>query len=189
MPWIFGYGSLVWKAGFPYSRKEIGYIKGFVRRFWHGSTDHRGTPEKPGRVVTLIDYDEWKRDFALIDPHPANGIVWGVCYFIEEHAKEDTFNYLDYREKNGYCLVKLPAVLQNGEEIEECFIYIAPVHDESFLGIADTSMIARQILESSGPSGANIEYLLNLCDALEGVHEHQDEHLLDLKKLVVELRQ
>lgn len=189
MPWIFGYGSLVWKAGFSYSRKEIGYIKGFVRRFWHGSSDHRGTEERPGRVVTLLPFEEWERDFAMMDPHPANGIVWGACYYIEEESMVHTFKYLDFREKNGYSLVKLPAILQSGEQIEECYVYIAPVHDEAFLGFADPETIAKQIFDCVGPSGPNIEYLLNLCGALEGIQQNQDDHLLDLKKLVMELRQ
>ena len=99
--WIFGYGSLIWKVDFAYEEECVGYIRGYVRRFWQGSQDHRGTPEQPGRVVTLIPY---KQFLAYPDEHKdtTEDIVWGKAYRIASDNIDEVLKYLNFREKNGY---------------------------------------------------------------------------------------
>ncbi|KAI6893647.1 hypothetical protein KC334_g12648, partial [Hortaea werneckii] len=104
--WLFGYGSLIWKPPPHYDLRVPGYIEGYVRRFWQASQDHRGTPEAPGRVATLIDRTLWE---TLTDQHPsAPPRVWGAAYRIPSPRVAEVKEYLDIREINGYSIQYTP---------------------------------------------------------------------------------
>ena len=169
--WLFGYGSLIWKADFAYLERRPAFITGWERRFWQGSHDHRGTPETPGRVATLI--------------RAKNAICHGMAYRITPEVLAP----LDVREKNGYLREKVPLTFVdkqgNGTEQSEGLIYLASDDNPAFLGEAPLTDIAQQIAHAHGPSGANKEYLLNLATALrelgaEDAHIFALEHQLKL---------
>ncbi|MGE0355352.1 MAG: gamma-glutamylcyclotransferase [Burkholderiales bacterium] len=51
--WIFAYGSLMWNPGLAFVAKRVGTVYGFHRSFCLWSRINRGTPERPGLVLTL----------------------------------------------------------------------------------------------------------------------------------------
>lgn len=60
--WVFGYGSIVWKNAEVERTEEVSaFIRGYKRRLWQRSPDHRGTHEDPGLVASIYDADEWER--------------------------------------------------------------------------------------------------------------------------------
>ena len=163
--WVFGYGSLIYKVDFPFLRREIASVTGWQRRFWQGSHDHRGTPEAPGRVVTLL---------------PARGrLCKGVAYLVEPQV----FEHLDYREKNGYRRVDTAILLSAGKETVPGVIYVAEPDNPAYLGEAPMPELAAHIAGARGPSGSNRDYVLRLADALCELEDH-DEHVIELAHLL-----
>ncbi len=168
--WVFGYGSLIYKVDFPYLRRETASITGWARRFWQGSHDHRGTPDAPGRVVTLI-------------PSPG-ATCQGVAYRIQ-HA---VFEHLDHREKNGYQRREVAISFNNAAPDEHGIVYVADEDNHAFLGpLQSVQAVAEHIHRSHGPSGSNADYLLQLADALRDLGE-QDSHVFELESALMEVR-
>ncbi|CAN6456883.1 unnamed protein product [Victoria cruziana] len=177
--WVFGYGSLIWKAGFAYEQRLIGLIKGYRRVFYQGSTDHRGTPEYPGRTVTL-------------EPHDGE-VCWGAAYKISGKENEEiAMSYLEVREKQ-YDLKAYVDLYTDMESsipaVTGVLVYIGSSDkkiNENYLGPAPLEEMAVQIINAQGPSGPNRDYLFQLERSLLEFG-CQDDHIKDLANAVRKL--
>lgn len=167
--WLFGYGSLIFKADFPFIERRPASIGGWSRRFWQGSHDHRGTESAPGRVVTLV-------------PDPG-----ATCHGMAYLVTPEEFAHLDHREKNGYLRLATEIRFEDGSA-HEGIVYIATHENAAYLGPASERDIARQIAAARGPSGPNSEYLLRLAHALRELGKH-DEHVHAIEHHLTELMQ
>lgn len=160
--WIFGFGSLIWRPDLPGKiiEKVPAYVDGWERRFWQESTDHRGTPDAPGRVATIIP-----------SPH---GRCYGMAYQIDGRDRKAVLDYLDEREKDGYTRVLMKCWRI---EDETCctthgWVYLAREDSERLVrnqlqqSLAVTSAV---IARARGPSGDNQTYLFRLKQALDAM--------------------
>ena len=168
--WVFGYGSLIWRPGIAFRERRIARVRGWKRRFWQGSHDHRGVPHAPGRVVTLV-------------PEPGESCE-GMAYLIDGSVAETTFEGLDHREKNGYERHDVRLEFRTGGA-RDGVVYIAPSGNHAYLGPAPEDEMVEQIRRSAGPSGANIDYLRDLAAVLREL-EIDDPHVFGLERLVLE---
>ncbi len=168
--WIFGYGSLIWRPDFEWVEREHGYVRDWQRRFWQGSTDHRGVPGAPGRVVTML--------------RAPGQTVWGTAYRIEGEVRDRVLRDLDHREKGGYERHELTVWSRHDKELlDRALVYVATRENPHFLGPEDPHQMAAQIVRSHGPSGPNLEYLLELERSLREDLDVEDEHVFELAAL------
>jgi cation transport regulator ChaC len=167
--WLFGYGSLIFKADFPFIERRPASIQGWSRRFWQGSHDHRGTESAPGRVVTLV-------------PDPG-----ATCHGMAYLVTPEEFAHLDHREKNGYLRLATDIAFEDGS-VQEGVVYIATHENAAYLGPASERDIAQQIATARGPSGPNSEYLLELARALRELGKH-DAHVQAIERHLAALTQ
>jgi len=177
--WVFGYGSIVWRVGFEYDDVRAPVCaRGFRRRFYQGSTDHRGTTEFPGRTATLERCEEGE-------------VCWGAAYKVSAAARRDVLEYLEVREKQYDERIEID--LYDVDDvmampiITNAVTYIATPAEINLNWLGDASDLPEQIARAVGPSGENSEYLYNLCEALRGMNI-RDDNLYALEKRVREIR-
>jgi cation transport protein ChaC len=162
-PFLFGYGSILWRQDFfPVSIRR-GILAGYQRALAQRSTDHRGTEARPGIVATLL--------------HAPDHHVIGRLFEVPVIDFDRVFNALDHREKNGYHLIDVDVAV--GSEIVPARTYIAPPGNPWYLGQQRIQDLASVIMDAKGPSGSNLDYILQLF-AESLALDHVDQELADL---------
>lgn len=174
--WLFGYGSLIFRPAIPFVERRPARVRGWTRRFWQWSTDHRGEPWRPGRVVTLA-------------PAP-DDICWGMAYRLDEAVADTIFADLDIRERGGYVRMEteleLAAPAAQGSDASPALprivtglTYQGWPGNRNYAGPAPLAEIAAQVVEAKGPSGTNADYVRGLNAALNALGV-EDAHVAAL---------
>lgn len=148
--WVFGYGSLMWRPGFPFEEQAAGRLLGRHRRLCVVSRHHRGSAERPGLVMGL----------------DRGGSCRGVAYRVPATAAEATLAYLDEREIAHYPVYRravLPVVLDGdgdgGRRRVAAVTYVVDRADPDYAGHLTVGQQAAIVAVAHGLSGANRDYL------------------------------
>jgi len=114
--------------------------------------------------------------------------TWGTVYCIPDEEAASVLRNLDYREKGGYIREEVDVYISGREApvVTKAILYIASEKNGNFLGESPLEDIATQIYKSVGPSGPNVDYLLNLAESMRKMNAI-DSHVTELENLVVNL--
>ena len=160
--WVFGYGSLLWKQGFPVAEERRARLIGYTRALCILSHVHRGTPERPGLVLGL-------------EP---GGSCDGVAYRVDEAHREDTIAYLRERElvTHVYLERTLPVRLVDEDREVRCLSFVVDPTHPQYAGSLTVEEAAERVCGAIGKGGPNEEYVLNTVARLKEI-DIRDERL------------
>ena len=164
--WVFGYGSLMWRPGFPYVESRPALLKGWHRAFCLWSMYWRGTPERPGLVLGL----------------DRGGSCRGLAFRVAAAEAAGAVEYLNERELVGYAYRArtLPVRLDGAEDEVSAYTFVADRRHRHFAGNLPLERAAAVIMDAEGVAGLNRDYLINTVRHLErdGFVDHPLHDLL-----------
>jgi cation transport protein ChaC len=150
--YVFAYGSLIWKPGFPHASAHPALLRGYHRRFCIWSHRYRGTPEAPGLVLGL----------------DRGGACRGVVFRVGADRAAEVLAYLDEREMSGgvYHRRLLPVRLLDSGEARRAVAFVADRRAGQYCADLPPDAAAAVIARGAGVMGANRDYLLNTVSHL-----------------------
>jgi cation transport protein ChaC len=152
--WVFGYGSLMWRPGFPFITRVPARLIGEHRALCVYSFVHRGTPEKPGLVLGL----------------DRGGACRGIAFRVAGEHRAATIAYLREREQvtSVYREVTRSVWLENEPRRRVgALAYVVDRGHVQYAGRLSLAEQLRHVQQGHGQSGANRDYVIATVKAIE----------------------
>ncbi len=149
--WVFAYGSLIWDPCFAYAERRLGALAGYRRSFCFWSISARGTPERPGLGMALVE---------------AADRCHGLAYRLAPADLDAGLEALWAREMAGgvYQPVWLPVATDDGDV--QAIVFTAERAHDQFSGPLSVDETAAHIAAASGTRGPCRDYLARVVASL-----------------------
>ena len=150
--WVFGYGSLIWRPGFPFLERRPARLHGGHRSLCVYSWVHRGTRESPGLVLGL----------------DRGGTCLGVGFRVAGADWPGVLAYLREREQVTavYQERMRPIRFADGGSVQ-ALTYLVDREHPQYAGVLDAETQLAIVRQARGASGANRDYVINTAVHLE----------------------
>lgn len=165
--WIFAYGSLMWNPTFTWDARHVAVVRGYHRAFRVWSRINRGTPEKPGLVLTLERGGSCRGLIYRIAPdrvHEEMHAIW---------KREMTFG--SYVPKWLNCVV--------GKDCFRALAFTVNRNCSGYAGAIPSDVVVECMASARGRYGPAHDYLFKTMETL-GAHGIRDVRVEQLAKLV-----
>lgn len=165
--WVFAYGSLIWKRGFPVAERRVGALYGYHRQFCLLIKRFRGSPDAPGLMLGL----------------ERGGMCRGVVYRLADHERDEALRTIWAREILTAAYVPHWADVRTAEGTVRAIAFVINRSHERYTGRLSDEAVAEALAHACGHVGSCAEYLLETVTHLEELGI-RDRRLWRLQSLV-----
>lgn len=167
--WVYGYGSLMWDPGFHFCEVRLADLPGYQRCFSLRSTIGRGSPERPGLMLSL---------------QPGAGVCTGLAFRIRAEVADAESEILWRREmlRGSYCPEFVSVDTPQGTV--SALAFTSNCAHQHYVGALPDDETAAMIARGEGTLGTNRAYLEQLTAQLAAL-EIEDAYVTRLMALVV----
>jgi glutathione-specific gamma-glutamylcyclotransferase len=149
--WVFAYGSLIWKRGFPVAERRVGTLHGYHRQFCLLVKRFRGSPDAPGLMLGL----------------ERGGMCRGIVYRLADHERDEALRTIWAREILTAAYVPHWADVRTAEGLVRAIVFVINRAHERYTGRLSEEAVADALARACGHVGSCAEYLLETVTHLE----------------------
>jgi cation transport protein ChaC len=141
--WVFAFGSLIWNPTFHFVERRTARIHGFHRQFCLWSRAGRGSPGRPGLMLSL----------------ESGGSCTGVAYRLARSAAATELDILWRREMFTMAYRPVWTTAYTPKGLEPAIAFSANREHERYAPALGDEAIARYLATGAGPIGRCCDYL------------------------------